>query len=251
QQIAGEAMVSVFANRPHDLAQIDGITPEMITSLKAAWQRGSGLSATFAQLGEWGCTSRQAESLVKYYGADVIERLRENPYVDMLEILYYGWKSADTIGRWLGIAGDDPRRIAAGLETAVHEQTWQAGHTWLYQGQAIQAAVELLNLPISTVATQVDTAVATAQLIRVDDRIWPESLYAAEQVIAAQIEQRLSRRDHEYATDLVTHPVGACSPEQWQAVRMAANEPLSLLTGGPGTGKTTTLKSLIAAAQIL
>lgn len=251
EQIAGEAMVSVFANRPHDLTQIHGITPEMIASLQAAWKRGSGLAAVFAQLGEWGCTSRQSESLVKYYGADVIEKLRENPYVDMLEIIYYGWQSADAIGRWLGIAGDDPRRIAAGLETAVHEATWQAGHTWLYQGQATQAAVELLNLPISAVAAQVDSAVASAQLIRVAERIWPESLYAAEHEIAYRIAQRLSRRDHEYATDLVTHPIGPCSPEQWQAVRMAANEPLSLLTGGPGTGKTTTLKSLIAAAQIL
>lgn len=234
---------------PNRLSEIDGITPEMVASLQAAWQRGSGLSATFAQLGEWGCTSRQAESLVKYYGADVIERLRDNPYVDMLEILYYGWKSADAIGRRLGIAGDDPRRIAAGLETAVHESTWQAGHTWLYQGQATQAAVELLNLPISTVAAQVDSAVATAQLIRVDDRIWPESLYAAERLIASQIAQRLAQRQYYGALGSAVGEPGQCSPEQWLAVQMALTEPLTLLTGGPGTGKTTALKTLIACAH--
>jgi exodeoxyribonuclease V alpha subunit len=238
---------------PHILAEIDGITPEMIASLQAAWQRGSGLSAVFAQLGEWGCTSRQSESLVKYYGADVIDRLRENPYVDMLEILYYGWKSADAIGRWLGIAGDDPRRIAAGLETAVHEDTWKAGHTWLYQGQAVMAGAELLNLPQSTVTAQADTAVASAQLIRVDDRIWPESLYAAEGCIAAQIEARLSRPGNLEIADHVHDSFAImrsdCSGMQSKLIQMALVENLTLLTGGPGTGKTTTLKTLIEAAH--
>src|ERR1035437_4726247 len=241
-------LLDICANHPHELANVDGITPEMIASLQAAWQRGSGLSAVFAQLGEWGCTSRQAESLVKYYGAEVIERLRENPYVDMLQILYYGWKSADSIGRWLGIAGDDPRRIAAGLETAVHEDTWKAGHTWLYENQAIMAGAELLNLPQSTVTAQVDAAVASAQLIRVDDRIWPESLYAAERTIAAQIAQRLAKRPYiGVEMGLIASDIDA-SPEQWHAVEMALSDPLSLLTGGPGTGKTTTLKKIIGLA---
>lgn len=245
----GPNMLDICANHPQDLAVIDGITPEMIASLQAAWQRGSGLSATFAQLGEWGCTSRQAESLVKYYGADAIDRLRENPYVDMLEILYYGWKSADAIGRWLGIAADDPRRIHAGLETAVHEATWQAGHTWLYQGQAVMAGADLLNLPQSTVMAQIDSAVSNAQLIRVQDRVWPESLYAAEHVIASQIAQRLGRRSHIGNHYMAGDTVGECSAEQQNAVVMALTEAISLLTGGPGTGKTTTLKTLIAAAH--
>jgi exodeoxyribonuclease V alpha subunit len=245
----GDADLLTACEQPHRLAAIDGISQEMIDSLHAAWRRGSGLAAVFAQLTEWGCTTRQSESLVKYYGADVIERLRENPYVDMLEILYYGWKSADSIGRWLGIAGDDPRRIAAGLETAVHEDTWKAGHTWLYEGQAVMAAADLLNLPQSTVTRQVDTAVGAAQLIRVGDRIWPESLYAAERTIAAQITQRLTQRQYYGALGSAEGDPGQCSPEQWHAVQLALTEPISLLTGGPGTGKTTTLKTLIAAAH--
>src|ERR1035437_382538 len=152
---------------PERLAQIAGITPEMIASLQTAWKRGSGMATLFAQLAEWGCTSKQAEALLKYYGASAVDRLAENPYRDLREISGYGWKTADSIGKQLEIATDDPRRIAAGLETAVHEDTWKAGHTWLYQGQATQAAVELLNLPQSNVAAQVDTAVASAQLIRV------------------------------------------------------------------------------------
>lgn len=245
----GPTMLDVCGNRPYELAEVDGITPEMIAGLQAAWKRGSGLAATFAQLGEWGCSSRQSEALVKYYGADVIERLRDNPYAGMLQIIGYGWKSADSIGRWLGFAADDPRRVHAGLETAVHEATWQAGHTWLYQGQAVQAAADLLNLPTTTVTRRIDSAVADSQLIRVADRIWPESLYVAECAIAGQIAQRLAQRQYYGALGSALGDPGQCSPEQWHAVQMALTEPLSLLTGGPGTGKTTTLKTLIAAAQ--
>lgn len=247
----GPTMLDVCANRPYELADVDGITPEMIAALQEAWRRGSGLAATFAQLAEWGCTSRQSESLVKFYGADTIERLRENPYTDMLQIAYYGWTTADAIGQWFGIAADDPRRVHGGLETAIHEATWKAGHTWLYQGQGIMAAADLLNLPQPTVAKDVDAAVADSQLIRSGDRIWPESLFTAERTIAAQIEQRVNRRTRattvlpEFAPVLYKH----CSDRQWSAVIMALTEPLSMLTGGPGTGKTTTLKTLIAAAH--
>jgi len=239
---------------PAMLAQIDGITPEMIASLQEAWRRGSGLAATFGQLAEWGCTSRQSETLVKYYGPDVVERLRENPYRDMLQIAYYGWKTADAIGRWFGMASDDPRRVIGGLETAIHETTWQAGHTWLYEGQAVAKACELLNLPQSTVQTQVDSAVADSQLIRFGDRIWPESLYVAERVIAAQIEARLSRprpQAQEAALNMAVSSAHLASEEQLNAVVMALTDPISLLTGGPGTGKTTTLKTLIGAAHAM
>ena len=251
ETIAPDALLDVCANRPHELTVIDGITEEMVASLRQAWQRGSGLAAVFAQLAEWGCSSRQSEALVKYYGADVIDRLTDNPYADLLEISSYGWKTADAIGRDVGIAATDPRRVTAGLETAIYEETWKAGHTWLMEGQAIMAATDLLQIPHTTVMAQIDNAVAQQRIVRHDEQLWPEPLHRAERVIAAQIEQRLARRCG-IGLDEIGHspnPTNACSAEQWRAIEMAASEPLSLLTGGPGTGKTTTLKTLINAAH--
>lgn len=244
----GSTMLDVCANRPHELAHVEGITPEMIASLQAAWKRGSGLAAVFAQLGEWGCSSRQSEALVKFYGSNVLEKLHDNPYADLLEISGYGFKTADSIGRQQGIAAHDPRRIIAGLETAVHEQTWQAGHTWLFEGQAVMEASKLLALSAPVINNYVDNAVGDAQLVRVHDRIWPESLYRAEFTIAGQIAQRLARRQEYGPLGSMPTDVGNCSPEQWHAVQMALTEPLSLLTGGPGTGKTTTLRTLLRDA---
>lgn len=241
-------LLEVCRDKPEELSGIHGITAEMIASLRAAWQRGSGLSGTFAQLGEWGCTSRQAEALVKFYGSSVLEKLTDNPYADLRDIAGYGFKTADSIGRQQGIPADDTRRVTAGLETAVHEATWAAGHTWLYEGQAVMEASKLLTLGSPAIAPVVDQAVSYSNLIRVGDRIWPDSLYRAERVIAAQVAQRLSQRQYHGPMGSVPAVRYECSEEQYQAVLMALTEPISLLTGGPGTGKTTTLKTLIVAA---
>lgn len=241
-------LLEVCRDKPDELSGIHGITAEMVGSLRAAWQRGSGLSATFAQLGEWGCTTRQAEALIKYYGGTVLEKLTDNPYADLLEIAGYGWKTADSIGRQQGILANDPRRVTAGLEAAVHEATWAVGHTWLYEGQAVMEASKLLTLGSPAISGFVDQAVGDAHLVRVHDRIWPESLYRAECVIAAQVAQRLSQRQYHGPMGSVPAVRYECSEEQYQAVLMALTEPISLLTGGPGTGKTTTLKTLIVAA---
>lgn len=241
-------LLEVCRDKPEELSGIHGITAEMISALRAAWQRGSGLSGTFAQLGEWGCTSRQAEALVKFYGSSVLEKLTANPYADLLEINGYGFKTADSIGKQCGFVANDPRRITAGLETAVHEQTWQAGHTWLYEGQAVMEASKILSLATADINPYVDHAVGAAQLVRVHDQIWPESLYRAECTIAAQVAQRLARRQEYGPLGSMPADVGNCSPEQWHAVQMALTEPLSLLTGGPGTGKTTTLRALLRGA---
>lgn len=241
-------LLEVCHDKPEELSGIHGITAEMVASLRDAWQRGSGLSGTFAQLGEWGCTTRQAEALVKFYGASVLEKLTDNPYADLLDISGYGWKTADSIGRQQGINPRDPRRVTAGLETAVHEQTWQAGHTWLYEGQAAMKAAELLEILPQYAQAEIGTAVANGHLTRVDDRVWPASLYHAEKTIAAQIAQRLSQRQYLGPAGSIPALRGECSEEQYYAVLMALTEPISLLTGGPGTGKTTTLKTLIMAA---
>ena len=241
-----------LCEHPEQMTEIEGITPEMIASLQAAWTRGSGLAPIYAQLADWGCNSRQSDALVKHYGFLTVEKLTENPYSDLLEINGYGWKTADAIASALSFAVDDPRRIVAGLEVAVHEATWQGGSTWLDEGASVVAAMYLLHLSSPVVRAELDAAVADGRLVRDGDRIYPESLYRAEQTIAAQVAQRVSRHGLSFSDRAASLEVPPhLSPEQYQAVLMGLAEPLCMLTGGPGTGKTTTLRTLIDDAQAI
>jgi exodeoxyribonuclease V alpha subunit len=246
---APEGALARYLREPEWLRMQDWITPEMARSLADAMQRGSGMAPIYAQLAEWGCSARQCEALIKYYGFDAVDKLTKDPYADILEINGYGWNTAEAIAGALGFDVTDPRRITAGLEVAVHERTWQVGSTWLYEGQTIVAAAGLLSLPGAAVRKELDTAIDRGRLVRTEDLIYPEILYRAEQTIAAQIAQRVSRHQlwREENDAPMDVPVGL-SREQYTAVLMALAEPICLLTGGPGTGKTTTLRTLISEA---
>ena len=241
-----DALYQSCKDHPSDLLEIEGITPEMLQNMRDAWTRGEGLAPIYSQLAEWGCSGRQSEALIKHYGFSAVAKLAENPYRDLQEIRGYGWLTAESIARSLGIEQDDPQRVIAGVEYAIYERTWQSGSTWLYQSEAVGAAAALLGLPSSTISARVDTAVAQTRLIRDGVRLYPESLYSAEQMIAAQVAQR---QQFPGRVAVLNFDDTLCSPDQQNAVAMAMDHRLSLLTGGPGTGKTTALKELIMQAQ--
>ena len=242
--------LAVCLSSPALLAEVPGITPAMVDSLRGAMQRASGMASLYAQLAEWGLKGRMAEKLVQYYGFTVVDKLTGNPYADVLAIPGYGWKTAETIAQALGIAYDDPRRIVAALEVAVHEGTWADGHTWMHGVAATVAGMKLSHLSYTDVEAQLQAAIDAGNLIEEEDRIVPANLQRAEVGIAGQVAQRLTQapllaRD---MVDSLEQPEGI-SDAQWTAVQMALSTPLSLLTGGPGVGKTTALRALVRMAQ--
>jgi len=237
-------------DHPEQLLEIEGITPEMVANLQQCWRRGSGLAEVYAQLADWGCTGRQSDALVKYYGFATIEKLTEDPYKDILEINGYGWKTAENVAMCVGMPKNDPKRIRAGLDVAVHERTWQSGDTWLSEDSACRAAGDLLvPLGEDAIDQQLAQAIADGHLLYTEGRIYPERLYQAEQTIAAQIARRAARADLPTYGPFDVDSADDLSPEQWTAVCTALNSSISLLTGGPGTGKTTALRTLIGNAR--
>lgn len=241
-------LIQIIEERPQELIGYVSITAEMMASLREAWQRGTSLAATYAGLGELGLGGSMSDRLIKRYGWSTIGMLEANPYTPIFDVDRYGWKHAESVARTLGIDTRDKRRLAAGYTVAIAEATWKDGHTWMTPPAALAASLALLALPIDELQAGIDGAYETGLLIRRGDHIYPASLYEAEQGIAASVAQRLSR-DH---TIIVCRTENdALSAEQWEAVRMACAEPLSLLTGGPGCGKTTTIKQVIEEALLL
>ena len=228
------------------------ITPPMLNTLYAAWHRGGRLVASYAQLTDWGVTGRVADALVAHYGADVVDILTDDPYQGVLDVAGYGWKTAEGIASWLEIAPDDVRRITAGLALSTHNATWAEGHTWLTAHAAALSASKLLGLSYSAVVPLIDQTIAEGHVVKRGDQLYPAPLDRAEDAIVTDVLARVTR------PGLVNLQRTAGMFErttldalQLEAVLKGLTCPISLLTGGPGTGKTTCLKTLIETARRL
>lgn len=235
---------------PLALDAVPGITAQMIESLADALQRGDGMATIYAQLAEWEVGGKLADKLVRYYGLATVERLQEDPYRDILQIDGYGWKSADSLGNRMGILAQDPRRLQAGFAVAVYEATWATGHTWLTEFEACKAACSLLGTAYEAVEYQLEAALSRQEVVSDGGRLYPAALHRAEQAIADHVQQRLLMPFRTLPvldrTDPDSHGVAA---DQWGAVAMALSYGSSVLTGGPGVGKTTSLRTLVQVAR--
>ena len=228
------------------------ITDEAKQVLLESWHRGDTLATVYAQLAEWGVTGRTADALVKHYGAVATDKLAEDPYRAIADVSGYGWRTAELIASHVGILPRDDRRLAAGLALAVTNGTFTAGHTWLTPHEATKTASGLLGQPYSVVRELLDSAIAEGRITAEGEKLFPPGLYTAEQTIAAQLEARVNRPGlvnlQRTAGMFEGTQLGAL---QLEAVLKGLTEPISLLTGGPGTGTTTCLKTLVETAVTL
>ena len=248
----GQEACTVLDSHPSSVLEVEGITDPMLDALTDAWHRGRGLAGVFAQLGEWGIGQSLSDRLVKYYRASVLDVLRENPYEPITPMSYYTWKTAEAVARCLEIGNDDPRRIRAGVAEAVRRGTVQDGHTWMWHGAAVMSAAALLGIDDETIQDILDADEDHGLIVREDEHVYPYGVHFAENMIATQLAHRLSREPlvQPDTLDALEKPEHL-SDEQWAAVHMALTNTVSLLTGGPGVGKTSTIGALIHGAEAL
>ncbi|MDB5057234.1 MAG: helicase, RecD/TraA family [Chloroflexi bacterium] len=257
QEVFGKDACTVIGEEPHRLQTEAGITDYQLESLMDTWERGQGLAPVYAQLTDWGIGAALADRLIKRYRFSVTDIIAENPYMPIQEVSYYTWRVAEQVRQYLGIADDDPRRIEAGVAEVIRTKAIEEGHTWMTYPAAIVGTEILLGLDgdrveeiLAAVEVAMDDAADSAILIRAGEHMYPGHLWMAEQRIAADLAERLQRRpllDPDRVEEL-TKP-DHLSDEQWAAVAMALTNPISLLTGGPGVGKTTAIKTVVEAAQ--
>lgn len=262
----GDDACTVIDQEPHRLMAEASISEGQYESLMEMWSRGAGLAPIYASLTEWGVGAALADRLVKRYRYAVLEVIEENPYAPIRDVSYYTWRVAENVASKLEVPRDDPRRIEAGVAETIRKGALEEGHTWMTHGAAVVGARELLNLPISrieeildAVLVAIDEASEDATLVMLDGNLYPGILWWAEGYIGASIAQRLERRPlfspsyfetFDSPIDISTVPDGV-SGEQWAAVVMALTNTVSLLTGGPGVGKTATIRTLVEKARLL
>jgi exodeoxyribonuclease V alpha subunit len=251
----GDDTLTVIEAAPDRLAEVDGIGPIRRQRITTAWADQREIREVMLFLQGHGVSPAYAVKIFKTYGQAAIAMVRENPYRLARDIRGIGFKTADKIAREVGIPADSPLRAAAGILHTLNELT-DEGHVYVPDAELLRAAEAMLEIPAAQLpdalaALGADEAVVVEPLA--DGRaVYLKSLHVSETQLAKRLADFLRAPrgvpsiDMSQALPWVEQKTGlALTEEQRQAVRLAFREKLLVITGGPGTGKTTILQAVI------
>ncbi len=256
----GETVFDVIEHHPTQLMKLGGIGKKRLKMITAAWAEQKMIREIMVFLQSYGVGPAKAVRIYKLYGDSAVARVQENPYRLAHDIHGIGFKTADALAIRLGIPKDSILRAQAGVHHVLHELC-QQGHCAVEYQQLVDKSVTLLEIEEKIIKEAIANEIALEKLIpdRIHDVacIFPVSLYRAE-VAAAEHLIRIfkglppwGKVDIAKAIPWVEQQSGLqLSYSQKTAVETVLKYKLSIITGGPGVGKTTIVKSLLSLLQI-
>lgn len=256
----GEAVFDVIELTPERLSEVEGIGEKRQAMVTSAWAEQKAIRNIMVFLQSHGVGTARAVRIYKTYRDDAIAKVRENPYRLSLDIHGIGFKSADALAQKLGIAKDSILRAQAGIRYAL-QTLCDHGHCAVEYEQLSNAGVSLLEIPKTVINEAIDKEIAAENLIldSVNDIacVFPASLYQSENWAAKHLLRIRANTppwgeiDIDKALPWVEKKTGlqlSCS--QKDAITSVLKSKLSIITGGPGVGKTTIVNSILKILQI-
>ena len=255
----GESVFEVIENAPERLTELPGIGPKRRQQITKGWAEQRVIRDIMVFLQSHGVGTARAVRIYKTYGDDAVAKVRENPYRLALEVHGIGFKSADQIARSVGIPLDSMHRLRAGVRHTLQEMSGQ-GHCASTREKLIGEAAVLLEVDPAPLDTAIDLELADENLmaepINGAPAIYLTPLYLAERGVAAHLCRLVQglpnwgEIDAGKAMPWVEAKTGLqLSASQREAVSVAVNAKLCVITGGPGVGKTTVLNAILAIVR--
>lgn len=255
----GEETLKILDNYSSRLHEIEGFGKKRVDQIRDAWQQHAEQREVYIFLQGLGLSPRRCATIINFYGPQtVVDIVKNNPYRLATDIHGIGFLTADRIAADLGIAKNSLIRLSAGVVYSL-EQLEQDGHTCYPRQPLIDKAADLLQVEVKETESGLERALVNGQIV-VDKKLNTETdepmvyhrrLYIAETELAG------------YLQHLLSHPpklsINAKSTEddrfeilnekQKNAVRQAFKEHVSIITGGPGVGKTTVVGEIVRVAE--
>ncbi len=242
----GESTLDVIDNDIQKLLEVEGIGAKKLEVIRKGWEEQQGIKNVMMFLQSHGISTAYSLKIFKTYGNDAPEVITQNPYRLISEVWGIGFKTADEIAGKLGFTDHDPSRIRAGIVFALDEIA-RSGHVYSPEADLINYCTQLLNFELAYSDPVVHELEEEGIIVREKERIYLADLYNAERGIEMALDSlneapgELTRAD-EKVLELIR---GNFSDEQFEAIELSLKNSMLIITGGPGTGKTTTLKGII------
>ena len=263
----GTDILRVIEEEPQRLTEVAGVGPKRTRLVAAAWEEQKAIKEVMLFLQGVGVSTSLAVRIYKQYRDTAISVVRHEPYRLAADVWGIGFKTADTIARAVGLPHDSPERIKAGLQHTLSEAA-DDGHCFLPAPNLITEAAKILDVGRDLIRPCLDELAdaegVVAEPVRLGDHeveaIYLVPFYRAERSLASGLlglrhagQDRMAafgQVDWDQALTWLRGRTGAdLAPAQEQAVRLALTERVAVLTGGPGCGKSFTVRSIVELAS--
>ena len=248
----GKDTLDVIEEQPDLLIEVEGIGQIRVERIKNSWQEQKEIKNIMLFLQGHEVSTSHATKIFKTYGRESIAVVKENPYRLADDIWGIGFKTADTIAAKLGIEKDRFIRLRSGILYTLNKLA-ENGHCFAEREQLIDTAVKLLDVESPELEITLDEMLRTEDVIRDEEAIYLPPFYFSEAGCAKRLlnllgASKATDRDVDLVMEKVVRQTEISYDEiQLEAIRTAFVSKVMVLTGGPGTGKTTTTLGIISA----
>ena len=257
----GENAISKILAQPSVLDNIPRLSGEKAKALYDTLLENEGLEQVMIALNQYGFGPQLSMKIYQMYKQDTVSIIQGNPYKLVEDIEGIGFGRADELGFQLGISGGHPDRIKAACLYCLDTQCMQDGHVYMEAEELLESVQRLLEenkrdvIEFTNISSEIIKLEAERKIVVEETRIYLPALYFSEKGIVMNIQRLLQQTEYEdqfpeseflLALGELEERLGVTyAPAQKEAIQTALQSPMLILTGGPGTGKTTVIKGIV------
>ena len=258
-ELGSDAIDKIIEN-PDCLLGIKGLNDKKIATLVETIKENYGMEQIIVGLNQYGFGNQLAFSIYQFYKEETLSIINENPYRLVEDIEGVGFKKADALAEKIGISADSSQRIRAALVHELFQSCLNTGNTYMEARQLLEVSLTTLEssrpveIPPSAVADEVIRLSEEGVIIQEGTKLYEKSLYFSEVGITTSIKRLLKRKKEiKYPEKEINQGIKeieklfniSYGESQTQAIKEAVTSPFFILTGGPGTGKTTVVNGIV------
>ena len=257
----GENAISKILNEPSLLDTVPKLPPDKAKLLYDTLMQNQGLEQAMISLNQYGFGPQLSMKIYQTYKENTLEVIQSNPYKLVEDVEGIGFGRADDLGFQIGLIGSHPDRIKAGCLYVLELGSSQEGHVYLEAEYVLNRVKDLLEenkqeqVDFPAIADQIVVLEEEKKIIVEDKKIFLPSLYYSEKGVVRHIKRIMEQKEYEnqfpeseflLALGNLEDRLGVqYAPSQREAIQTALMSPMLMLTGGPGTGKTTVIKGIV------